>query len=54
MTEYFSWRFIFLCYQYNIGVDKDDNKSIEWYEKLAKQGYKNTECSLGYLYENVK
>ena len=27
-----------VCYQYGIGVEKDEKQAVEWYQKAAEQG----------------
>ncbi|GES81550.1 kinase-like domain-containing protein [Rhizophagus clarus] len=42
------------CYGCGIGVEKDYDKSFEWFEESAKQGYVISQLCLGILYEIVK
>ena len=38
-------------YLYGDGVDKDDAKAAEWYEKAAKQGVALAQYQLGMMYQ---
>jgi len=35
-----------LCYDYGIGVDKDEIEAVKWYRKAAEQGYSNAQYNL--------
>lgn len=41
-----------LMYEQGIGVAKDEQQSIVWYEKSAQQGNSNAQFNLAVLYEN--
>ena len=41
-----------VCYQYGTGVEKDEQKAVEWYKKAAEQRYANAQYSLGVCYNN--
>ena len=41
-----------LMYEQGIGVAKDEQQSVVWYEKSAQQGNSNAQFNLGVLYEN--
>ena len=34
------------------GVDVNNKKAFEWYEKAAKQGYAEAQYNLGIMYED--
>ena len=34
------------------GVEKDEQKAVEWYKKAAEQGYANAQSNLGWCYES--
>ena len=38
------------CYEYGLGVAKNDEKAVEWYRKSAMQGYAKGEFNLGHCY----
>ncbi len=38
------------CYEYGLGVAKNDEKAVEWYRKSAIQGYAKGEFNLGHCY----
>jgi TPR repeat protein len=38
-------------YEKQIDIEKNENKTFRWFEKLAKQGYGNAQNKLGYFYE---
>ena len=40
------------CYQYGIGVVKDESKALEWYHKAADQGDAQAQMILGSIYFN--
>src|SRR6266511_5403989 len=42
------------CYEYGIGIQKDEIKAFELYKVAAKQGHNFAQNSLGLLYENGK
>ena len=39
------------CYEYEIGVEHNDQKAIEWYTMSAEQGDSKAQCNLGRYYE---
>src|SRR5436190_6049937 len=39
-----------LCYKN--GVEKDEQKAIEWYQKAAEQGYASAQNNLGWCYQH--
>ena len=41
-----------VCYQYGIGVQKNEKKAIEFYTKAAKLGFDKAQCNLGICYYN--
>src|SRR5689334_13332528 len=40
------------CYEYGIGVEKDEQKAVEWYQKAAELGNARAHYCLGCCYEN--
>ena len=40
------------CYNYGIGIDKDEKKSFEYYLKAAEQGMPEAEASIAQCYRN--
>src|SRR5437660_956777 len=40
------------CYDNGTGVEKDEQKAVEWYQKAAEQGYANAQYNLGVHYAN--
>ena len=41
-------------YEQGVGVEKDIQKSIQWYEKAAMKGVTDAECRLGHIYYQGK
>jgi hypothetical protein len=41
-------------YEQGVGVEKDIQKSIQWYEKAAMKGVADAECRLGHIYYHGK
>jgi len=41
-----------VCYDNGIGVEKDEQKAVEWYQKAAEQGHAKAQNSLGWCYAN--
>jgi TPR repeat protein len=41
-------------YQKGKGVPKDDEESVKWYRKAAKQGYPKSQNNLGLMYARGK
>ena len=39
------------CYQYGLGVTKDEYEAVKWYRKAVDQGESWAQCNLGYCYE---
>ena len=39
-----------LCYHNGDGVEKDDEKAVEWYTKAAEQGHPDAQYTLGMVY----
>lgn len=39
-------------YEYGVGVEKDETKAFEWYQKVAILGHAKAQQNLGYMYEN--
>src|SRR5947199_223080 len=39
------------CYSYGTGVEKDEQKAVEWFKKAAEQGYAYGQYNLGWCYE---
>ena len=39
------------CYEFGLGVEKDEVKAFEWYSKAANNGDAEGQCSLGVCYE---
>src|SRR5438105_2241479 len=40
------------CYSNGFGVEKDEQKTVEWYQKAAEQGNTGAQNNLGWCYEN--
>jgi len=40
------------CYENGIGIEKDEEKAVEWYTKAAEQDVAEAQYRLGYCYEN--
>jgi len=38
-------------YQYRTGVEKDEQKPVEWYQKVAGQEYAQAQYNLGVCYQ---
>src|SRR6185437_15800497 len=41
------------CYQIGTGVEKNEQKAVEWYQKATKQGYAGAQYNLGVGYQCV-
>ena len=41
-----------VCYEDGIGVEKDEQKAVEWYKKAAKQGDVKAQNNLALCYED--
>lgn len=41
-----------VIHYYGKGVEQDDTKAFEWFEKAAQQGDANAQCDLGTMYYN--
>ena len=41
-----------ICYYNGTGVEKDEQKAVEWYKKAAEQGYASAQFNLAVCYEN--
>lgn len=41
-----------LCYENGWGLEKNNQKALEWYKKSAEGAYKPACCQLGRFYEN--
>ena len=39
------------CYQYGLGVTKDEYEAVKWYRKAVDQGESWAQCNLGYCYQ---
>ena len=42
------------CYEFGIGVEKNEVKAFEYYKKSADQGYLDAQLILGYLELELK
>ena len=40
------------CYENGTGVEKDEQKAVEWYQKAAEQGNATAQYNLGYCCQN--
>src|SRR6266542_6727061 len=41
-----------ICYELGIGIDKDENKAFDYYQKSAENGLVNAKFQLGYCHAN--
>ena len=41
-----------VCYYNGRGVEKDEQKAVEWYQKAAEQGYAQAQKNLGVCYRH--
>ena len=41
-----------MCYEFGTGVEKDEQKAAEWYQKAAEQGDVQAQYNLGVCYDN--
>ena len=44
---------LFFAYFYGLGVERDDEKALEYYKTLAEYGYPNMQCGLGTHYCDI-
>ena len=40
------------CYEYGIGVEKDLQKAVAFYQEVSDEGVAQGQCALGFCYEN--